>query len=233
MIQKKYNIKQQKYSARSKDLLEDEFDDNFDDSFIVEEQDEDDEDFNIDGNYSDDEDIENMLGVDTKAHIIKPSTIQKIEIEIPAGPKKRGPKPSQIQFYVEPKEFDEKIGDFYKTGNISEDLASMINKIAHKLSYAPNFINYTYRDEMVGDAIVRMMKALISKKYTHVKGKNPFSYFTKIAFNAFRNRIKKEKYMHETLQRYQEEIIMSSEYNNFVKNKKKYNSEDTSSLQEE
>lgn len=232
MIQKKYNIKPRKYSAKIKDNAEDEFDDNFDDTFIVDEEEEDDED-EIDVSLSDDEDIENMLGIDNKTYIITPVVTEVIENKMPAAPKKRGPKPNQIQFYVEPKEFDEKIGDFYKTEHISNDLASMINKIAHKLSYAPNFINYTYRDEMVGDAIVRMMKALISKKYTHAKGKNPFSYFTKIAFNAFRNRIKKEKYMHDTLQKYQEEVIMSSEYNNFIKNKKKYNSEDTSSLQEE
>lgn len=135
-------------------------------------------------------------------------------------PKKRGPKPNNNQFYVEPKEFDEQIMLYYKTGDITDALAHMINKIAHKLSYAPNFINYTYRDEMVGDAIVRMMKALIAKKYTHNKGSNPFSYFTKIAFNAFRNRIKKEKYTHEILQKYQEEVIMNSEYANLIKNNK-------------
>ena len=33
--------------------------------------------------------------------------------------------------------------------------------------------------------------------------------------------------MHETLQKYQEEVIMNSEYNNFVKNKKKYNQDET------
>lgn len=149
----------------------------------------------------------------------------EIEItkEIPSveenKPKKRGPKPNKLQFYVDPKDFDVCIMAYYKTGIITDELATMISKIAHKLSYAPNFINYTYRDEMVGDAVVRMMKALIAKKYTHNKGSNPFSYFTKIAFNAFRNRIKKEKYAHDTLQKYQEEVIMYSEYNNTIKHK--------------
>ena len=148
-------------------------------------------------------------------------------------PKKRGPKPNKLQFYVEPKEFDECIISFYKSGKISDELATMISKIAHKLSYAPNFINYTYRDEMVGDAVVRMMKALIAKKYTHNKGSNPFSYFTKIAFNAFRNRIKKEKYAHDTLQKYQEEVIMYSEYNNTYKSKNTSNMyEDSNQLEE-
>ena len=96
----------------------------------------------------------------------------------------------------------------------------MVSKIAHKLSYASNFINYTYREDMVGDALIRMFKALMSKKYDRVKGTNPFSYFTRIAFNAFRNRIKKEKHINETHLKYQEELYMMSENQNVFKNKK-------------
>jgi DNA-directed RNA polymerase specialized sigma24 family protein len=102
---------------------------------------------------------------------------------------------------------------------MSNNLAEMVSKISHKLSYAPNFINYTYREEMVGDGVIRMMKALMAKKYNRDKGTNPFSYFTRIAFNAFRNRIKKEKHMAETHEKYQNEIIsMSQNYNTIVKN---------------
>jgi hypothetical protein len=79
----------------------------------------------------------------------------------------------------------------------------------------------SYREEMVGDGVIRMFKALMSKKYNHTKGTNPFSYFTRIAFNAFRNRIKKEKHIHETHEKYKNEFLMFSEgYNNLVKNNK-------------
>jgi hypothetical protein len=141
----------------------------------------------------------------------------------PTGKKKRGKKvdPDKIQFYVDPKEFDTQILKYYETGILSNELAEMVSKIAHKLSFANNFINYSYREEMVGDGIIRMFKALMSKKYSHDKGTNPFSYFTRIAFNAFRNRIKKEKHMHETHEKYRDEFIMFSEnYNNLVKNNK-------------
>jgi len=78
---------------------------------------------------------------------------------------------------------------------------------------------YTYREEMVGDGIVRMFKALISKKYNREKGTNPFSYFTRIAFNAFRNRIKKEKTIHDAHERYQQEyMIMTEGFANLLKN---------------
>lgn len=213
MTRKKYPTKQQK--SKFEDSC-------YDASSLEEEYEEVNEDDNIDveDKIDNEEDEERDEDLD-----INPADIIEIIIEPveKIGPKKRGPKPVKNQFYVEPKEFDDEIMLYYKNGHIADNLAHMINKIAHKLSYAPNFINYTYRDEMVGDAIVRMMKALIAKKYTHNKGSNPFSYFTKIAFNAFRNRIKKEKYTHEVLQKYQEEIIMNSEYMNFFKNKKSMN----------
>jgi hypothetical protein len=129
---------------------------------------------------------------------------------------KIGGKPlaSKERFYVEPKEFDDEIVKYYDSDIISDNLAQMISKIAHKLSYASNFVNYTYREEMVGDGVVRMFKALTSKKYDREKGTNPFSYFTRIAFNAFRNRIKKEKHMRAVHEKYQEELLMfSSNYN--------------------
>ena len=125
----------------------------------------------------------------------------------------------KTKFYVDPKKFDEEIVSYYKSGKMSNDLAEMVSKISHKLSYAPNFINYTYREEMVGDGVIRMMKALMAKKYNRDKGTNPFSYFTRIAFNAFRNRIKKEKHMADTHQKYQDELMMMSQnYNVLMKN---------------
>jgi hypothetical protein len=124
------------------------------------------------------------------------------------------------KFYVEPKKFDEEIMNYYDSGVMTNELAEMVSKISHKLSYASNFINYSYREEMVGDGIIRMMKALISKKYNRKKGTNPFSYFTRIAFNAFRNRIKKEKHIHETHEKYKEELLfMSGTTSSMNKNK--------------
>lgn len=123
------------------------------------------------------------------------------------------------KFYVQPKEFHAEIERYYESGVITDDVALMISKIANKLSYAPNFINYSYREEFIGDAIVRMFKALVAKKYDPVNHSNPFAYFTRIAYNAFINRIKKEKYMHETHQKYQEEFILLAEgYNSIIKN---------------
>jgi len=147
---------------------------------------------------------------------------EEVEIKIDYDRKpKNKKKTDKEKFYVDPKNFDTKILEYYESGVLSNELAEMVSKIAHKLSYAPNFINYSYREEMVGDGVIRMFKALMSKKYNHTKGTNPFSYFTRIAFNAFRNRIKKEKHIHETHEKYKNEFLMFSEgYNNLVKNNK-------------
>jgi len=158
--------------------------------------------------------------IDLVENALDTEPIIEEEVEVEAAPKKRGKAAAdKTKFYVDPKEFDAEIMNYYDTGKMSDNLANMVSKISHKLSYAPNFINYTYREEMVGDGVIRMMKALMAKKYNRDKGTNPFSYFTRIAFNAFRNRIKKEKHMAETHDKYSNEILMMSQnYNVLMKN---------------
>ena len=129
---------------------------------------------------------------------------------------KKKPK-SKKPHYVNSKEFTQDIVDYYNSGTdeIGEKLGESIFKIAKGLSYAPNFINYSYKDDMVGDAIVKMFSALQSKKFDISTGNNPFSYFTTIAFHAFINRIKKEKKQRQVVSDYQEMVYeeMATEYN--------------------
>ena len=113
----------------------------------------------------------------------------------PKKGKKRGPKPKINEFYVNPEQFKQELVDYYKCEECTPLLGDMIQKIAHGLSYKSNFINYTYRDEMVGDALVKMYTAVTNKKFNVDSEYNPFSYFTTIAFHAFINRIKKKKSM--------------------------------------
>lgn len=64
-------------------------------------------------------------------------------------------------------------------------------KIAEGLSHKPNFIGYTYRDEMIGDGIENCM--MYFENFNPDKSKNPFAYFTQIIYYAFLRRIQKEK----------------------------------------
>ena len=115
-------------------------------------------------------------------------------------------KSKKKEFYVNPKEFYNEIKTFYETDDLVDSLAESVNKIAIGLSYATNFINYTYKDEMVGDAVVKMFTALKHKKFNIESHSNPFSYFTTIAYHAFINRIKKEKRYKQTINEYQEVV---------------------------
>lgn len=64
-------------------------------------------------------------------------------------------------------------------------------KIAEHLSYRPNFANYSYRDEMIADAIENCL--MYFENFDPKKSKNPFAYFTQIVYYAFLRRIAKEK----------------------------------------
>lgn len=113
---------------------------------------------------------------------------------------------SKADYYISPKEFKESLKRFYDSDILTDDLAENVKKIAYGLSYNSNFINYTYKDDMVGDALIKMYSALSRKKYSFDTESNPFSYFTTIAFNAFINRIKKEKRHHEAEKNYREKL---------------------------
>ena len=113
---------------------------------------------------------------------------------------------SKENHYVDPSEFKQSLRKYYDTDIMTEDLAVNIKKIAYGLSYNSSFINYTYKDDMIGDALIKMYSALKGKKYRFAEGSNPFSYFTTIAFNAFVNRIKKEKKHHEAEKNYRERM---------------------------
>ena len=64
-------------------------------------------------------------------------------------------------------------------------------RIANHLSYRPNFINYTYRDDMISDGIENCLQYM--SNFNPNKSNNPFAYFTQIIYYAFIRRIQKEK----------------------------------------
>lgn len=131
---------------------------------------------------------------------------------------------SKEEFYVDPAQLKKEIEDFYTSNVCNSVLGDYLNKIAKGLSYSPSFINYTYKDEMIGDALVKMYAALKHKKYNVKSDTNPFSYFTTIAFHAFINRIKREKKHHQTIEDYRDSqylqlLTSSAEGSGFVYSK--------------
>ena len=64
-------------------------------------------------------------------------------------------------------------------------------KIANHLAYKSNFINYSFREDMILDAIENCL--IYMDNFDPKKSSNPFSYFTQITYYAFIRRIQKEK----------------------------------------
>jgi DNA-directed RNA polymerase specialized sigma subunit len=74
---------------------------------------------------------------------------------------------------------------------ISEYVGECFMKIAQRLSFRPNFINYAFREDMISDGIENCVQYI--RNFDPEKSKNPFAYFTQIIFFAFIRRIQKEK----------------------------------------
>jgi DNA-directed RNA polymerase specialized sigma24 family protein len=74
---------------------------------------------------------------------------------------------------------------------IPEYFGECILKIATHLFHRPNFINYTYKDDMISDGIENALSCI--KSFDTEKYSNPFSYFTQVIYFAFLRRISKEQ----------------------------------------
>lgn len=77
-------------------------------------------------------------------------------------------------------------------------------KISSHLSYKANFINYSFKDDMISDGIENCLVA--AEKFDPTKSENPFAYFTQIVYFAFLRRIQKEKRQQATKYRMLEEV---------------------------
>ncbi len=74
---------------------------------------------------------------------------------------------------------------------VTEYIAICFLQIAQRLSYRPNFINYTYKDDMISDGLENCLAYM--HNFDPDKSTNPFAYFTQIIYYAFLRRIQKEK----------------------------------------
>ena len=101
-------------------------------------------------------------------------------------------------------EYVEKVDDARKNKNnipkVPDYIAQCFLKIAEGLSHKANFIRYTYREEMVMDAVENCLKAIGNynlEAATRTGKPNAFAYFTQITWYAFLRRITKEKKQQE------------------------------------
>ena len=111
-------------------------------------------------------------------------------------------KKAKSEHYVNNKEFLAAIVEYKKSVNkakrenklkppVTDYIGECFLKIANHLSYRPNFINYTFRDDMISDGIENCLQYL--DNFNPKTSNNPFAYFTQIIYYAFVRRIQKEK----------------------------------------
>ena len=130
--------------------------------------------------------------------------------------------------YVNNAEFSQAVVDYVHSVNeakanetvipkVPDYVAQCFLRIAEGLSHKSNFIRYTYREEMVMDAVENCLKAIHNynlEAATRTGKPNAFAYFTQITWYAFLRRISREKKQQDIKLRY----LSRSGIENFVDN---------------
>ena len=118
--------------------------------------------------------------------------------------------------YVNNADFSQAVDDYVTVVNEAKKNSTTIPKvpnyvaqcflrIAEGLSHKGNFIRYTYREEMVMDAVENCLKAINNYDIaaaTRTGKPNAFAYFTQITWYAFLRRIAKEKKQQDIKMKY-------------------------------
>jgi hypothetical protein len=137
-------------------------------------------------------------------------------------------RPKDKPHYVNNAQFSQAVVDHVTIVNEARDkgeplpkvpdyIAQCFLKICEGLSHKSNFVRYTYREEMVMDAVENCLKAIENynlEAATRTGKPNAFAYFTQISWYAFLRRIEKEKKQQDIKMKY----INQSGIENFLDN---------------
>jgi DNA-directed RNA polymerase specialized sigma24 family protein len=124
-------------------------------------------------------------------------------------------KDENSRHYIDNKQFLQALIDYKTEVNAAKEnnqerpqvtdyIGDCFIKIANHLAYKSNFINYSFREDMILDAIENCL--IYMDNFDPKKSSNPFAYFTQITYYAFIRRIQKEKKHLQTKYRYIESL---------------------------
>lgn len=124
-------------------------------------------------------------------------------------------KKEESKHYIDNKQFLAALVEYKKEVNrakrnneerpqVPDYIGDCFIKIANHLAYKSNFINYSFREDMILDAIENCL--IYMDNFDPKKSSNPFAYFTQITYYAFLRRIQKEKKHLQTKYRYIESL---------------------------
>jgi hypothetical protein len=83
-------------------------------------------------------------------------------------------------------------GEFCKThGGLTDNLARMLMKLTEKYALKGNWRNYSYREEMQGQAVLQLCQ--VALQFDESRSQNPFAFLTQISYNSFLRILNMEK----------------------------------------
>ena len=99
-------------------------------------------------------------------------------------------------------------GYFSKThGEMTEKLALMLMKLTEKYALKGNWINYSYREEMQGQAVLQLCQ--VALQFDESKSLNPFAFLTQVSHNSFLRILNIEK----KTQKLRDELLVQNHMN--------------------
>lgn len=114
-----------------------------------------------------------------------------------------------------------------EAGKLTDELAEMLMILAKKYSLKPCFSGYTYRDDMVAEALAGLCQNAL--KFNPERSDNPFAFYTACITNSFLHVLKNEKKHRRIRDQLLIDIGENPSYN-FVDEMKKHGSEYQSEL---
>lgn len=130
-------------------------------------------------------------------------------------------KKRQSNHYIDNKKFLEAIIDHKKKiqenelkglppPRLSNYIGECIQKIATKFSTLPSYVSYSFREEMIDDAIENCI--LYFNTFDPERSNNPFAYFTQVTYHAFLRRIHEEEKQRYAKYKLLRETIIHTEH---------------------
>jgi hypothetical protein len=123
------------------------------------------------------------------------------------------------KFFQEMVEWKKKVNEAQQQGDpvppVSDYIGMCFYEIAQNLAKKPNFVNYPFKEDMIGDGIENCL--MYCSNFDPDKSSNPFSYFTQIIYYAFLRKIAKEKKQNYIKYKYLKSLDTKGEFNEILK----------------
>lgn len=122
-------------------------------------------------------------------------------------------------FFQEMIEWKKKVNEAHQQGDpvppVSDYIGMCFYEIAQNLAKKPNFVNYPFKEDMIGDGIENCL--MYCSNFDPEKSNNPFSYFTQIIYYAFLRKIAKEKKQNYIKYKYLKSLDTKGEFTEILK----------------